>query len=167
MPSFPFRWSHLTCHSIVSGVVDKAFFNHTPFLFQKMDLIGTHFGLLTSTAIAFQSSKALYQQLSSFRNDGRNVQRLKEEVKAVNDVLGSLHHTLDQNKLDLSDLELPVRRCGMACQEFAKIIEKRNAQPSFRDWFKISYKGMDVAGFTSLVAGYKATIIIALGDANL
>ena len=137
-----------------------------------MEPVGMSSGLLTLTAFAFQSSKTLYELISSFQNHGRNVRQLKEEVEALNGVLGSLHHTLHQSELDLSALELPLQRCGRACQEFAEVIEKcttrsKGPRTSFRDWFRISYMGKDIAGFASLVAGYKATIIIALGDANM
>ena len=137
-----------------------------------MDPIGISSGLLTLTAFAFQSSKTLYRLVSSFENHGRYVRQLKDEVEALNSVLGTLHDTIDQNELDLSALELPLRSCGTACQEFAEVIEQcsarsKGSRTSFRDWFRISYMGKDIAGFTSVVAGYKATITIALCDANM
>ncbi|RMZ88376.1 hypothetical protein DV736_g4396, partial [Chaetothyriales sp. CBS 134916] len=41
------------------------------------------------------------------------------------------------------------------------------SRTSLRDWVKFNFMGKDITSFTTLVSGYKATIMIALGDANL
>ena len=137
-----------------------------------MDPIGISSGLLTLTGFALQSSRTLYDLINSFQHHGRYVRQLKDELEALGTVLGSLHETIDQDVLDLSALEIPLRHCGKACEEFTKLINKSTSRSggqktSFRDWVKISYIGKDIAGFTGLLAGYKSTITIALGDANM
>ena len=129
-------------------------------------------GLIALTVFAFQSSKTLFQVVDSFQNHGRNILHLKNELAALAEVLRSLQQTVDQDVADLSSLKLPLLHCGKACEEFAAVINKcsshtKEPRTSFRDWFRLSYMGKDISSFTNLLAGYKATIAIALGDANL
>jgi hypothetical protein len=136
------------------------------------DPISLTSGLLALVVFALQSSKTLYQTFESFQNSGRNVRELKEELAALNNVLQTLQETVNQNDTKLSALKLPLLSCGKACTEFTAVVRKCTAhstgsRPSFRDWAKMNYLGKDIAGFRSLMAGYKSTITIALGDANM
>ncbi len=136
------------------------------------DPISLGSGLLTLVVFALQSSKTLYQAFESFQNHGRTVRELKEELMALNEVLQSLQATVDQTDTRLSALKLPLLSCGKACAEFAAVIARctlhyNGSRKSFRDWARLSYMGKDIVGFRSLMAGYKSTITIALGDANM
>ncbi|KAH9203539.1 hypothetical protein DL95DRAFT_529608 [Leptodontidium sp. 2 PMI_412] len=69
-------------------------------------------------------------------------------------------------------LRLPLLRCGKACEDFEALIVKctthsGGSKTSFRDWAKLKYMGDDIVGFKNMLAGYKSTIMIALGDANM
>jgi hypothetical protein len=136
------------------------------------EAIGIASGVVALTTFAFQSSQTLVQLINSFQTHGRNVQNLKNELTALTGVLSSLQETVKQNAVDLSALKLPLLHCGKACDEFGVAIEKcssrtKGSRTSFRDWVKLSYMGKDINSFTDLVAGYKSTIAIALGDANM
>ena len=129
-------------------------------------------GVLTLVVFAFQSSKILYQTVSSFQSNMRTVRELKEELEALDVVLKSLQETAASTNADLSALGLPLRQCGKACIDFEAIIVQCTAhsggpRTSFRDWAKLKYMGEDIVGFKNMLAGYKSTIIIALGDANM
>jgi hypothetical protein len=136
------------------------------------EAIGIASALLTLADFALRSSKSLYQTVKSFQNNQRTIRELKEELEALSDVLQSLHQTASNSNVDLSALRLPLLRCGKACSEFEAVISKCTAhsdgsRKSFRDWAKLKYMGDDIAGFKNMLAGYKSTISIALGDANL
>lgn len=136
------------------------------------DPISLSSGVLALALFAFQSSKTLYQAFGSFQNYGRNIRDLKEELQALNEVLQSLEETLKNNADRLSALKRPLFSCGRACEEFAPMVARCTAhsnksRTSVRDWAKLSYMGKDIAGFRNLMAGYKSTIAIALGDANM
>jgi hypothetical protein len=133
--------------------------------------IGITSGLLTLATVAFQSSVALYQTIESFQSHLTRVRGLLEETEALTGVLQSLTETIRTTDLDLSALELPLRRCGSACTEFGQELIKCSARSggsrtSFRDWAKLRYMGDNIDGFRQLVAGYKSTIVIALTDAT-
>jgi hypothetical protein len=134
--------------------------------------IGIASGLLALSVFAFQSSVSLYQAVESFQSTKRTIRELKEELEALDGVLQSLQQAAVDNSTDLISLNLPLLRCGRACRDFEAVIIKCTAhsggsRTSFRDWAKLTYMGNDIAGFKNMLAGYKSTISIALGDANL
>ena len=135
--------------------------------------IGLASGLLTLATFAFNSSIALHEAVTSFRSHQKRVRDLIDELEALTSVLGPLIETVDAiTDIDLSALDLPLLRCGKACEEFQKEISKclsrsGGSRTSFRDWAKLRYMGDDIDGFRRLLAGYKSTINIALTDANL
>jgi len=136
------------------------------------DPLSTASGLLTLVVFAFQSSQVLYQAVASFQSNQRIVRELREELEALNGVLESLRETVTNTDADLTTLKLPLLRCGKACNDFEVLIVKCTAhsggpRTSFRDWAKLQYMGSDIVGFKNMLAGYKATIIIALGGANM
>ena len=137
------------------------------------EAIGVASGLLALSVFAFQSSVTLYQTVQGFQFHPKRVRDLLEELEALSGVLGSLNETVKATTdIDLSTLELPLRRCGNSCRDFEQEIMKCSSRSggsrtSFRDWAKLRYMGDDIDGFKQLLAGYKSTIIIALTDANL
>ncbi len=136
------------------------------------DPISLTSGLVALTAFAFQSSKTLYQVVQSFKSSRKAIRELREELEALDGVLQSLHQAAGDSDADLTGLELPVLRCGKACTDFEAMIVKCTAhsggsRTSFRDWAKLTYMGDDIVGFKNMLAGYKSTISIALGGANL
>jgi len=136
------------------------------------ELIGIASGVLTLAAFALDSSTSLYQAIKGFQNSPRSIRQLKEELEALGGVLQSLQQTAASSNADLNALKLPLLRCGKACGEFEEVISKCSAhsdglKKSFRDWAKLKYMGGDIDGFKHMLAGYKSTISIALGDANL
>lgn len=129
-------------------------------------------GILTLTVFAFQSSRALYQTVASLQNNQRTVRQLKEELESLSGALEALQETIANVDIDLTILRLPLLRCGKACEEFEALIVKCTAhsngsKTSFRDWVTLKYMGDDIVGFKNMLAGYKSTIVIALGDANM
>jgi hypothetical protein len=134
--------------------------------------IGIASGLLALTTFAFTSSVSLYQAIESFRSNQRTVRELKEELGALKGVLQSLQEAADNNNTHLEALKPPLLCCGNACKDFEALIIKctkhsGGSRTSFRDWAKLQYMGNDITGFKNMLAGYKSTISIALGDANL
>jgi hypothetical protein len=134
--------------------------------------IGIASGLVALASFAFQSSLSLYRAVDSFQSNKRIIRELREELEALEGVLKSLQEATAENAVDLPALNLPLLRCGQACREFEALIAKctthsGGSKTSMRDWAKLTYMGDDIVGFKNMWAGYKATINIALGDANM
>ncbi|KAK6811345.1 hypothetical protein RU639_012791 [Aspergillus parasiticus] len=117
--------------------------------------IGLASSLLALATFAFKASSSLYDTVNSFRSHTKRVRDLIEELEALNGVLAPLQELLDTTTDEnLSVLELPLRRCGHACNDF-------------RDWAKLRYLGDDIDSFRHMLSGYNLTISIALTDTSL
>ncbi|KAE8138871.1 hypothetical protein BDV38DRAFT_291896 [Aspergillus pseudotamarii] len=127
--------------------------------------------LLALAGFAFQTTKSLYQVIESFRSSKRAIRELRFEVESLTQALASLEKASAENEAELRALKLPLLRCGKTCKEFEEVIIKctshsREQRTSFRDWAKLQYMGGDIADLRTTLAGYKATINIALGGAT-
>jgi hypothetical protein len=137
------------------------------------EAIGLASGLLALARFALQCSISLHETVKDFRSHPKRVRDLLEELEALSDVLGPLADFVKAKaEIDLSALDLPLLRCGNACREFQQELLRCSSRSNsngtnFRDWARLKYMGDDIDGFRRLLAGYKATINIALTDANL
>ncbi|OOF96901.1 hypothetical protein ASPCADRAFT_28833, partial [Aspergillus carbonarius ITEM 5010] len=130
-------------------------------------------GILALATFAFQSSVSLHKTVNSFHSHPKRVRDLLSELEALSNVLGSLVDLIESNSTaDLSILSLPLLRCGNVCKEFQQellryVSQSNSNRTSFRDWARIMYMGDHIDDFRYLLAGYKATINIALTNATL
>jgi hypothetical protein len=74
--------------------------------------------------------------------------------------------------VNLTALDLPMQRCGNACNEFLQELQKccsrsGGDKQSFRDWAKLRYMGDNIDEFKDSLAAYKSTITIALTDVQM
>ena len=111
------------------------------------DPISLASGLLALATFAFQCSVSLYETLDSFQSHPKRVRDLLEELAALGAVLGPLvdmvHSAADAK---LASLELPLLRCGSACQEFQALLLRVSSRStasrtSFRDWAQFNLHG--------------------------
>ncbi|KAI1676296.1 Helo-N domain containing protein [Pyrenophora tritici-repentis] len=130
-------------------------------------------GVLTLVIFAHKSCLTLYKTIQSFKTHPKRVRNLIDELEALISVLESLSDTMKLYKdVDIPTLDLPLRRCSSACDEFLQELHKCCARSggdrqSFRDWAKLRYMGDDIDDFTDSLAAYKSTITIALTDMQL
>lgn len=135
-------------------------------------LVSVSSALIAIVTATLQSSRALYQTVRSFQNHQRAIKQLLAELSALSGVLQSLEGLASQDDAIFLSLKLPLVQCHQACSEFGALIvqcskHSGGSRTSFRDWAKLRYMDNDISGFTSMLAGYKSTICIALADANL
>lgn len=137
------------------------------------DPISISSGILTLAIVAHKSCLTLYTTIQSFKKHTKQVRDLNEELAALIGVLESLNDTMrSQRDMDLSALDLPLKRCGCACDEFLQELQKCCSRSgvdrkSFRDWAKLRYMGDNIDEFKNSLAAYKSTITIALIDIQL
>jgi hypothetical protein len=127
-------------------------------------------GLLALVIFAHKSCLTLHTTIQSFKTHPKRVRDLVNELEALIGVLESLNDTVKSDTdVNLSILDLPLRRCGNACNEFLQELQKCCSRSggdkrSFRDWTKLRYMGDDINDFKESLAAYKSTITIALMD---
>lgn len=130
-------------------------------------------GILALAIFAHKSCYTLHTTIQSFKNHPKRVRDLIEELEALISVLESLSDTMrSYTHTDLPALDLPLRRCGSACDEFLQELQKccsrsGSDRHSFRDWAKLRYMGDNIDDFKDSLAAYKSTINIALNDMQL
>lgn len=127
-------------------------------------------GILALVIFAHKSCLTLHSTIQSFKTHTKRVRDLVQELETLIGVLESLTDTVETNKdVDLSVLDLPLQRCGNACNEFLQELQKCCARSggdkqSFRDWAKLKYMGDNIDDFKDSLAAYQSTIAIALMD---
>jgi hypothetical protein len=135
------------------------------------DEISTASGVLTSIAFAHTSSKSLHDLLSDIQNSPRSILQLRGELSDLCGVLLSLKQKVIHENLEFGLLKIPLLLCGNACLEFQAIVAKlgqgNSKRAKAKDWMLVRYMGEDIIGFKNMLASYKSTISIAIGDANL
>ncbi|OQD67111.1 hypothetical protein PENDEC_c046G04162 [Penicillium decumbens] len=131
-------------------------------------------GSLALANFALKCSVALQETANGYKTNSKIVRDLREELESLNEVLRILSTTINTKKdaAEFAVLEIPLWRCGKACQDLEESIIKYtwklgDGNMSPRDWARITYMGEDIDGFRQMVAGYKSTITIALGGARL
>ncbi|GLA18167.1 hypothetical protein AnigIFM62618_005322 [Aspergillus niger] len=135
------------------------------------DALSVASSLIALATFAFEASKSLYTLVKGFKNTQRTVRELRYELESLTQVLGTLISAVKDNEAELASLKLPLLRCGKICSEFREIIRKcvahsNGQRTSFRDWAKLQYMGGNINDLKTTLAGYKATISIALGGAT-
>ncbi|PYH91110.1 hypothetical protein BO71DRAFT_59068 [Aspergillus ellipticus CBS 707.79] len=135
------------------------------------DVLSVASSLIALATFAFEASKSLYALVEGFKNTQRTVRELRYELESLTQVLGTLISAVMDNEAELASLKLPLLRCGKICSEFREIIRKcvahsNGQRTSFRDWAKLQYMGGNINDLKTTLAGYKATISIALGGAT-
>jgi hypothetical protein len=130
-------------------------------------------GLLALVIFAHKSCLTLHKTIQSFKNNPKRVRDLIGELEELIGVLESLSDTVrSDTDVNLSALDLPLRRCGNACDEFLEELQKcctrsGGDRQSFRDWAKLRYIGDNIDDFKNSLAAYKSTITIALIDVQV
>jgi hypothetical protein len=131
-------------------------------------------GILTVGGFALKSSIGLHKIIRDMRSQNRDARALKAELSDLTEVLSSLLDTISSNPtLDFNALKLPLQRCGNACEEYGKMIARctkhsaDTSRSSIRDWITQKYLQGDINDFKAMLASYKATINIALANANM
>jgi len=134
--------------------------------------VGTAGSVLALIQFACSSTVTLYQAFESYASIPKAVRELKNEVYALDQVLQSLQVTAIGNEFDMRPLVLPLQYCGSLCSEFRDFLNKsttdsEGGKGKVRNWVMLTFHGKQVSDLRNSLEGYKNTIAVALGDANL
>lgn len=137
------------------------------------EAIGAISGVTSLATTTLQVCILLYNAVQSYAGHQTRVHSFLRDLDDLIQILRNLEDTIKTNpKIDFSALQSPLQQCANACQvlheEFLKCSSRSNdRRTSVRDWFKLRYMGEDVDGILRLLAGYKATINVALAHESL
>lgn len=129
----------------------------------------TIFSLVT---LCISSSASLYKAVDAIKSRKQDVRHLKKEVGDLNIVLQALAKNLEETTENFEILRLILEQCGRACKDFEeKVLDKLGKTESplkdVKAFARLQLLGGSVNSFRKLIGSYKATLTIALADANL
>jgi hypothetical protein len=120
--------------------------------------------------VAFKSSKALHDEIKSFRSHPSQIRRLLTELSDLTLILRKLS---EAGNFDLDSIKVPLEHYIQACNDVKTELRTYCSRfsldsRSFRDWHKLKYGSSNsIEEFRQLLHGYKSTFNIALGFLNL
>jgi chromosome segregation ATPase len=125
--------------------------------------------VLAIVAAAFQTTKSLNGTVNRYKGRDKTLQRLQGELEDLLNILGTLEATLNSENSVLYLLKGPLSRCSQLCHDFEISMVEFNgkSKPGSGDWAKMEFMRGDINDFTEVLAGYKATISVALGTVTM
>lgn len=118
--------------------------------------------------VALSAAITLHDNVQCFEPRNREAQDLLQELQALKDTLKPAAAITDAS---LYDLDIPLRRCANACQEFDSALRPFLLKPfqrkGFKGWAKLDHVNHGVTGFRYSLAAYRSTFTIALTDFTL
>lgn len=131
--------------------------------------------IITVAALAYTSSKALYDLIASIRDAPKVFHDLNNYIEALSRVLATLRTDLDSRHRILSPNQVACLReastimegCDLACRDFRTKIEgltthSQSDRRSFRAGFKLSFQNKAITDFRMRVVSWRESLSLAL-----
>ncbi|KAF2015093.1 hypothetical protein BU24DRAFT_228133 [Aaosphaeria arxii CBS 175.79] len=137
-------------------------------------------GAITIVSLAYSSSRALYELISTIHGSPSVFKDLSEEVITLNQILDTLRATLGDHASMMGNKQIAyleavdrtLQGCDIACQDFKTKLEKltensSDGKRSFRDGLKLSFQRKNINDFRMRIASWKASLTLGLYVATL
>jgi hypothetical protein len=131
--------------------------------------------VIAVAGLAYSSSKALYELISTIQDAPQLLQDLNQYVVALGKILNALKTNLDcrgarlfeSQILCLQEAKPTLKGCYLACKDFQVKIERvtvnsENGRTSFRDGIKLHFQNKAIADFQMRLVGWKESLALAL-----
>jgi Fungal N-terminal domain of STAND proteins len=125
---------------------------------------------LALTIFAYNTSKSLYEAVSSFRSQRRTIQDVQTDLGSLIAVLGLIRESEDDTKFE--PLRQPVQCCTTTWQDMQEMLNEctkhaKDGRDSIRDWLNMQYHEKSVQDMKQRLASYKSTLSIAFASINM
>ena len=149
--------------------------SHPPCRTTKMaEAIGAASSVLALTIFAYNTSKSLYEAVSSFRSQRRTIQDVQTDLGSLVAVLGLVREQAQGSEADMKfePLRQPVQCCTTTCQEMREMLDEctkhaKDGWDSVRDWLNMQYRERSFQDMKQRLASYKSTPSIAFASINM
>ncbi|KAB8240144.1 hypothetical protein BDV35DRAFT_374571 [Aspergillus flavus] len=138
------------------------------------EAVGLASAILGLTIFAYDTSKSLYEAVSSFRTQRKTVKDLQDELNSLTTILGSIRTYAggSEEVQRLEPLRKPLECCLTICQEMHETLEactKHSAEGrnSVRDWLNMRYHGKSFEDIRKRLNIYKSTLSITFASINM
>lgn len=137
-------------------------------------------GVIAVAGLAYSSSEALYELISTIRDAPQEFQDLNQYIEALSQILKALKTDLDGRGARLSESQIAclqetrptLEGCDFACKAFKTKIEgltahSQDGRRSFRDSIKLNFQKKAIADFRMRLVGWKESLALVLDVALL
>jgi hypothetical protein len=144
------------------------------------DPISVTASIIAVAGLAYSSSKALYDLISTIQDAPQVFQDLNQYIAALGQILEALKTNLDGRGTRLSKGQIAclqeaiptLEGCDLACKDFKTKMEgltthSQDGRRSFRDSIKLHFQNKSIADFRMRLAGWKESLALALDVALL
>jgi hypothetical protein len=136
--------------------------------------IGEASALLALIVFAFQTSKSLYDEVSSFKSKRKTIKDVLDDLDALNTMLETIRGQAQRSQEveRLEPLREPLKCCTAICQEMREMLDactthSKEGRDSVRDWLNMRYKEKTFEDVKKRLASYKSTLTIAFESINM
>ncbi|KAG9232932.1 hypothetical protein BJ875DRAFT_465450 [Amylocarpus encephaloides] len=139
------------------------------------DPLSVTVGIIAVASLAYSSSKALYELISTIQDAPPVFQELNQYIAALSQILEALKTNLNGRGTRLSESQIEclqeakptLEGCDLACKDFkAKMegltIHSHDGRRSFRDSIKLHFQNKSISDFRIRLAGWKESLALAL-----
>ncbi|KAK5215126.1 hypothetical protein LTR96_011229 [Exophiala xenobiotica] len=130
--------------------------------------VGEAASVLALAIFAYDTSKSLYEAVSSFKSQRKAIQDLQADLGALVTVLDLIGQQIrgsnEEHKFE--PLRQPIRCCTSTCEDMQEMLNTctrhtKDDHDSMRDWLKMQFHGKNFADMKQRLASYKSTLSIA------
>lgn len=137
-------------------------------------------GIIAVAGVAYSSSKALYELISTIQDAPQVFQGLHQYLEALSQILEALKTDLDGRGTRLSKSQIAclqrarptLEGCDLACKDFKTKMEEltthsQDGRRSFRDSIKLRFQNKSIVDFRTRLAGWNKSLALVLDVALL
>jgi archaellum component FlaC len=137
-----------------------------------MDPFSLVIGTLTLVQLCIKSSALLYDAVNSIKTKNQEIKLFVAEIKSLIDVLQALEQNVEKDANTFGSLNCVLEQCQYACDNLNKAVAKASGDSKqqfegIKIWIRLKRHEGDIEAFKKLIDSYKATLTIAIADANL
>jgi len=138
------------------------------------EAVGLASGLLTLTIFAYDTSKSLYEAVSSFKSQRKTIKDVLADLDSLVTVLENINKQAQRSQEieRLEPLREPLNCCTTTCHEMHEMLDactthSKEGRDSVRDWLNMRYHEKSFEDMKKRLASFKSTLSIAFESINM
>jgi len=138
------------------------------------EAVGLASGLLTLTIFAYDTSKSLYEAVSSFKSQRKTIKDVLADLDSLVTVLENINKQAQRSQEveRLEPLREPLNCCTTTCHEMHEMLDactthSKEGRDSVRDWLNMRYHEKSFEDMKKRLASFKSTLSIVFESINM
>jgi len=138
------------------------------------EAVGLASGLLTLIIFAYDTSKSLYEAISSFKSQRKTIKDVLADLDSLVTVVEKIREQAQSSEEieKLESLREPLNCCATTCHEMHEMLDactkhSQDGRASVRDWLNMQYHEKSFEDMKKRLASFKSTLSIAFQLINM